>query len=332
MRHTIGGTWIMQLMILFILLFVGFIILTLNYSKTVRVKNEMISMIEKYEGLNEQSVKLVNDFLLASGYAGMGQCNANNDPGVYGSNDLSTTYLEKAESGTRYHYCVKKYKGANISYYYQVTIFYKFNLPIFGNTGSYVVKGTTTNFQPNDDSNYAQSVDGNFETSNGGGYDIGSYVVTFNLNGAMGSIPSQYVSAGSRATKPADPTREGYTFKGWQLNGKDYNFNSLVVNNIILVAKWTKNTTSGSGGGSTPTSRVPSRDEIMGFTLWKDKYWVCDNPRYTAKNCLGSVSLRSEYANNWSYYTEVLLEDYQTAYGITFTDEEKQQFRKNWAK
>ena len=79
MRQTIGGTWIMQLMILFILLFVGFIILTLNYSKTVKVKNEVVSMFEKYEGLNEESIKLVNEFLLASGYAGMGECNKNKD-------------------------------------------------------------------------------------------------------------------------------------------------------------------------------------------------------------------------------------------------------------
>ena len=42
MRQTIGGTWLLQLVIVFIILFVGFIILTLNYSKTVTLKNELI--------------------------------------------------------------------------------------------------------------------------------------------------------------------------------------------------------------------------------------------------------------------------------------------------
>ena len=41
MRQTIGGTWILMLVIIFILLFSAFIILTLNYSRTVRVKNEL---------------------------------------------------------------------------------------------------------------------------------------------------------------------------------------------------------------------------------------------------------------------------------------------------
>ena len=68
MRHTIGGTWLLQLMILFILLFVGFIVLTLNYSRTVKIKNELINMFEKYEGINDSSVELANNYLLYTGY------------------------------------------------------------------------------------------------------------------------------------------------------------------------------------------------------------------------------------------------------------------------
>lgn len=244
----------MQLMILFILLFVGFIILTLNYSKTVKVKNEVVSMFEKYEGLNEESIKLVNEFLLASGYAGMGECNKNNDPGVYGSIDLHSNHLEKAQNGTRYHYCVKKYKGANISYYFQVTVFYKFNLPIFGNTGSYVVKGTTGNFQSKDSANYSQSVDGSYSSSPapGGGYikPTADYIVNFNTNGGS-NVPSQTVSTGSKVSKPSDPTKAGYIFKGWQLSGRDYNFNSIVNSNITLTAKWEKDINGSGGTGNT---------------------------------------------------------------------------------
>ena len=63
MRQSIGSTWLIQLMILFILLFVGFIILTVNHSKVVRTKDEMINIVEKYEGLNSQSIQLLNYYL-----------------------------------------------------------------------------------------------------------------------------------------------------------------------------------------------------------------------------------------------------------------------------
>ncbi len=156
MRQTIGGTWILQLMILFMLIFVGFIVLTLNYSKSIRVKNEVISMVEKYEGLNEQSIKLINTFLETSGYVATGNCSS--DTGVYGARDLTLSKLEPAESKTKYYYCVKKYRGANITRYYQITVFYKFNLPVIGSTSSFAVKGTTSNFVANDDELYQNTI------------------------------------------------------------------------------------------------------------------------------------------------------------------------------
>lgn len=151
MRQTIGGTWLMQLMILFILLFVGYIILTLNYSKTIRLKNEVVGIIEKYEGVNSTSVELINNYLVASGYNAMGTCTSQASKGVYGASDFNTFNLEQAQPNKKYYYCVRKYDGANTSKYYQVTMFYKFNLPILGSISSFTIRGTTGNFQPSDD-------------------------------------------------------------------------------------------------------------------------------------------------------------------------------------
>ena len=61
MRQSIGGSWLIGLMVLFILLFAGYIILTIDYNKSIRVKNEAISLVEKYEGLNGESITLVKD-------------------------------------------------------------------------------------------------------------------------------------------------------------------------------------------------------------------------------------------------------------------------------
>ena len=65
------------------------------------------------------------------------------------------------------------------------------------------------------------------------------YTVKFNSNGGS-SVSSQTVTEGSTVKKPSNPTRDGYTFVEWQLNGKAYNFNSKVTSNITLTAKWEK--------------------------------------------------------------------------------------------
>ncbi len=67
------------------------------------------------------------------------------------------------------------------------------------------------------------------------------YKVTFELNGGSPTdeLPSQVqVQHGQNITKPADPTREGYTFKGWYLGEEEYLFSTPVTQAIELTAKW----------------------------------------------------------------------------------------------
>ena len=65
------------------------------------------------------------------------------------------------------------------------------------------------------------------------------YTVKFDSNGGI-NVASQTVVKGNKVTKPANPTRSGYTFIEWQLDGKAYNFNSTVTKNITLKATWKK--------------------------------------------------------------------------------------------
>lgn len=67
------------------------------------------------------------------------------------------------------------------------------------------------------------------------------YTVTFNSNNGT-AVSSQTVKEGGKANKPANPTRNGYTFAGWTLNGNTYDFNSAVTGNITLVANWVQKT------------------------------------------------------------------------------------------
>lgn len=66
------------------------------------------------------------------------------------------------------------------------------------------------------------------------------YTVTFDSKGGT-TISSQTVESGKKATKPTNPTKNGYTFVEWTLNGKTYDFNSAVTSNITLVASWKEN-------------------------------------------------------------------------------------------
>lgn len=92
----------------------------------------------------------------------------------------------------------------------------------------------------------------------------GKFTVTFNSNGGS-RVASQSVSSGSTAKRPTNPTRSGYTFVAWQLNGKNYNFNTKVTKSITLKAVWKQN--SSSGGNQGGNTEQPINPEIKYFAV-----------------------------------------------------------------
>ena len=69
--------------------------------------------------------------------------------------------------------------------------------------------------------------------------EIKEYTVTFNTDGGS-SVKAQTVKENETVSIPSNPTKDGYVFKGWYLNGAEYSFSSKVTKNITLTAKWEK--------------------------------------------------------------------------------------------
>ena len=70
-----------------------------------------------------------------------------------------------------------------------------------------------------------------------------TYTVKFDLNGATseGAYLDQTVEKGKLATKPADPTRVGYTFAGWTKDGSPFSFQTQITEDTTLTAQWISN-------------------------------------------------------------------------------------------
>lgn len=69
------------------------------------------------------------------------------------------------------------------------------------------------------------------------------YTVTFDSDGGS-AVTAQPVVSGGNATKPADPTKEGYDFVDWyefsnnQMADEPFNFGTAITGDITLKAKW----------------------------------------------------------------------------------------------
>ena len=86
----------------------------------------------------------------------------------------------------------------------------------------------------------------------------GLLTVTFGANGgafADGSTTSEVkTESGSSVTLPANPTRSGYTFTGWntQQDGKGSSFDNrtVITGSMTVYAQWSENSSGGGGDGS----------------------------------------------------------------------------------
>ena len=141
MKEAIGSTWTFQLIIVFILIFACFLTLVMSYSRAYSIKNEALSITEKYEGISEESGAIINNFLKENGYKTTGNCPID----WWGASDLEGNF-QKVETGKKYYYCFHELDSQKKTIYYELRFFYKFNLPVLGDITTFKVDGTTHDF------------------------------------------------------------------------------------------------------------------------------------------------------------------------------------------
>ncbi len=171
MREAIGGSFLFQIVIFFVLLFAGFMCLTINQSKAFNVKDKIIQTIQSYNGI-EMATSCVNsndnteiceiaNYLNESAYRVTGEC-----PTDEYINDEKVTYHGFSRNGKSDDknpaFCIAKIEsdkniqnricgnGGNCVMnelpnvlYYRVIVFYQLDLPIFHNIFNFKIKGDT---------------------------------------------------------------------------------------------------------------------------------------------------------------------------------------------
>ena len=143
MREAIGGTWIFQIVIFFILLFTGYICLSINHSKAFNVKDESVKSIERQEGMDlnnpdDPAIKQIVEYLKKNSYRTVGKC-----PSGYSG------YNREGEiSSNNSSFCIAKPNVRSSSEmpdrsYYRIVVFYQLDLPIFRSVFEFRVSGDT---------------------------------------------------------------------------------------------------------------------------------------------------------------------------------------------
>ncbi len=140
-------------------------------------------------------------------------------------------------------------------------------------------------------------------------WNINSYTVSFDSNGGS-SVATQSATYNTAASKPADPSKTGFTFAGWftDKDGKNaYDFSSKVTGAITLYAKWNINSCTVSfdsnGGSSVAAQSVtyntaaskPADPSMTGCTF---AGW------FTDKDCTTAYDFSSKVTGDITLYAK----------------------------
>ena len=181
MKDAYGGAWLFGLVITFMVIFIGFLVVMINYAMTFKTKNEVVAIIEKYEGLangdytgsmvdldgdgvpetksQPNSLWLINTYLKSVDYENMSTCSCVSESNCYGSDNLDIyTPLKIAKANEKYYYCVQYTESKSAvadeygmpSGYFDVELFFSFDIPIISSfpLGRFSVKGQTNKLRP----------------------------------------------------------------------------------------------------------------------------------------------------------------------------------------
>ena len=161
MKEAVGGVSLFTIVIVFVVLFTGYISLSINYSKAYNVKNELVSIIRNQGGVCTSDTpsefdncynfqEQITDYFKETNYRGSGKCDTNDGWVKYTKNG------EIASGNSLAAFCVKGIPAQGNSelpnaLYYQVKVFWQLDLPIFNSLFNFSITGETVRvYAPNE--------------------------------------------------------------------------------------------------------------------------------------------------------------------------------------
>lgn len=135
-------------------------------------------------------------------------------------------------------------------------------------------------------------------------------IVSFNANGHGTAPASQTVELNGKATKPADPTAEGYVFRGWYTTAActtEFDFNTPIAADTTLYAKWDEIYTVTFNVGGHGTAPAPQKVENGGKATKPEnptaKGWRFDG-WYTDEKCTAGYDFDKAVTANTTLYAK----------------------------
>ncbi len=148
MRNAIAGSWVYTMVLIFTVILVGYVAVSINYAHAYQINQKITTTVETSSGYNQDTKEKIYDIFDSYSYQSTGTCSNETINGhtydYIGSKDRDTPDIKNGAG--RYKYCIVRTdatKGGNTVYYYKITNFFGFTIPVFGEIFTFRVSDET---------------------------------------------------------------------------------------------------------------------------------------------------------------------------------------------
>ena len=151
MRESVGILSLTNIVIFFILVFTGYLCITLNQTKAYNVKNQVISIIQKNGGIDSQAVTEIQEYMSEVGYRSSGKCDSEDISSI---TNYAITQREGLQiNGSTGMICISRHNITDNlpdstgqlpkAAYYDIKVFFALDMPIINSVFNFNLKGST---------------------------------------------------------------------------------------------------------------------------------------------------------------------------------------------
>ena len=141
MRESFGGAFMIKIVMVFIIVYISFMAVAINYAKAFRVKNNVINILEQYKysggGSGEKAIKKLEDYLPSVPY------------NLVGIKDKLSNSCKNSADGKKYHFMengvciIQNSSGSSNAKYFRVITYISIDFPFFNIHMTFPITGET---------------------------------------------------------------------------------------------------------------------------------------------------------------------------------------------
>ena len=143
MRESFGGAFMIKLILVFIVIYISFMAVAVNYAKAFRVKNGVINILEQNQFIIGENYDMIDEYLGSISY------NFYSNPSIKTDCDNTDFGVKNGDTLlTKNGVCIRR-KGDNYNFYYDVTSYISIEFPFFNISLTLPIKGETKTISVN---------------------------------------------------------------------------------------------------------------------------------------------------------------------------------------